>query len=194
LTANAFEDDRQRALQAGCDAFLTKPISRAPFFAALEKSLPGGSRAYEPLSTQSMRAVSIKEQPVIQKDTAASQQRRADDAPLDMKMIKEIRALGQPGLLNRLIALYCADSVKKVDAVRAALATHDPKALYVAAHGLKSASANLGGRCVVAICKDLELSGKQGCMPESDDALERLDNERARLCEALQLLTTEQPA
>ena len=29
LTANAFESDRIAALEAGCNAFLTKPISKA---------------------------------------------------------------------------------------------------------------------------------------------------------------------
>lgn len=37
LTANAFESDRQLAMEAGCDDFLSKPISSEKCLAAIEK-------------------------------------------------------------------------------------------------------------------------------------------------------------
>lgn len=39
LTANATASDRQEALAAGCDGFLTKPIQRGPFYATLAQYL-----------------------------------------------------------------------------------------------------------------------------------------------------------
>jgi signal transduction histidine kinase/CheY-like chemotaxis protein/HPt (histidine-containing phosphotransfer) domain-containing protein/HAMP domain-containing protein len=40
LTANAFREDRERAAQAGCDDFLTKPIERPEFYRVLQRYLP----------------------------------------------------------------------------------------------------------------------------------------------------------
>ena len=37
LTANAFESDRVQALKAGCNDFLSKPVSREKCLAAIEK-------------------------------------------------------------------------------------------------------------------------------------------------------------
>ena len=37
LTANAFDSDRQRALEVGCDDFLTKPISSTKCLETIEK-------------------------------------------------------------------------------------------------------------------------------------------------------------
>ena len=37
LTANAFDSDRQLAMDAGCDAFLSKPVSAADCLGAIEK-------------------------------------------------------------------------------------------------------------------------------------------------------------
>ena len=39
LTANAFDSDRQQAMDAGCDAFLTKPVSAAECLQTIEKLL-----------------------------------------------------------------------------------------------------------------------------------------------------------
>lgn len=39
LTANAFDTDRQSAMDAGCDAFLSKPVSAADCLATIEKML-----------------------------------------------------------------------------------------------------------------------------------------------------------
>ena len=37
ITANAFESDRAAALEAGCNAFLTKPINKAEVLEEIEK-------------------------------------------------------------------------------------------------------------------------------------------------------------
>ena len=39
LTANAFESDRQLAIEAGCDDFLSKPVSSMKCLAAIEKQI-----------------------------------------------------------------------------------------------------------------------------------------------------------
>jgi CheY-like chemotaxis protein len=39
LTANAFESDRQLAMQAGCDDFLSKPVSSEKCLAAIDKMI-----------------------------------------------------------------------------------------------------------------------------------------------------------
>jgi len=37
LTANAFDSDRQQAMEAGCDAFLSKPVSAVDCLKTIEK-------------------------------------------------------------------------------------------------------------------------------------------------------------
>ena len=39
LTANAFDSDRQQAMDAGCDAFLAKPVSATDCLQTIEKLL-----------------------------------------------------------------------------------------------------------------------------------------------------------
>ena len=39
ITANAFDSDRQQAMEAGCDAFLSKPVSAADCLQTIDKLL-----------------------------------------------------------------------------------------------------------------------------------------------------------
>ena len=48
LTAHAMAGDRERALDAGCDGYLSKPISPKAVAAEVERVLHGGGRADEP--------------------------------------------------------------------------------------------------------------------------------------------------
>jgi CheY-like chemotaxis protein len=43
LTAHAMQGDEQRAREAGCDGYVTKPISLLPFKALLERVLQLGA-------------------------------------------------------------------------------------------------------------------------------------------------------
>ncbi|MFN3430170.1 MAG: response regulator [Candidatus Sericytochromatia bacterium] len=45
LTAHAMHGDEQRAREAGCDGYVTKPISLAPFMALLQRVLGTGVSA-----------------------------------------------------------------------------------------------------------------------------------------------------
>ena len=51
LTANATESDKAAALEAGCDAFLTKPIDQAAFFGMLSRYLPAGNPTRQRVET-----------------------------------------------------------------------------------------------------------------------------------------------
>jgi len=42
LTSYAMAGDRQKALQAGCDAYIEKPLNPKTFAAQVEEHLPGG--------------------------------------------------------------------------------------------------------------------------------------------------------
>jgi DNA-binding response OmpR family regulator len=73
LTAYAMKDDEQKCLDAGCDAYLTKPIEPCEFFETIRKYLPGIGKEVprepeqEPRAIASEKAGDARFQPLLEK-------------------------------------------------------------------------------------------------------------------------------
>jgi HPt (histidine-containing phosphotransfer) domain-containing protein len=78
--------------------------------------------------------------------------------------------------------------------MRAAAANDDAHGLQVAAHTLKSASANLGAVALAGLCKSLELRGRSGEIHGAAEALPELERELVRVRSALATEAAQQAA
>ena len=98
---------------------------------------------------------------------------------LDRSALEAIRALqsdATPDLLVRVVHLYFDSAPELIARVRSGLAERDHNAVRVAAHTLKSSSANLGATSLAEMCKQLEMAARSGildgALPDAD-AVER---------------------
>lgn len=86
------------------------------------------------------------------------------DPALDPAVLDKIRILernGAPGLVARLVGLYLRDAPRLIEQMRQAAAGGDDPALGVAAHTLKSSSANVGAVRLHGWCKTLEAQAQR---------------------------------
>jgi HPt (histidine-containing phosphotransfer) domain-containing protein len=74
--------------------------------------------------------------------------------------IRELAGDDMPELLASVARLYLDDAPRHLAAIDAAWSRRDAAALSVAAHTLKSASANLGAARLALLCKALELDAR----------------------------------
>ncbi|NDY41839.1 response regulator [Dissulfurirhabdus thermomarina] len=146
LTAHAMQGDRERCLEAGMNDYLSKPFNRQDLAKVL-------SRWLKPSEPEADRA------------------RAPEDAPpppgdeIDPEAIANLRALqraGEPDILARMVAIYRESSEELLAQLRGALEAGDPKALFRAAHSLKSSSLNLGARRFSELCREAEMLGRKG--------------------------------
>ena len=136
------EGDRDRCITAGMDDFLSKPFAMAQLRSKLETWVSGA---------------------VIDKQIEAPSP--TIEATLDHKAIDAIRAIPAPDLLKRMIRLYDEHTPRLILEGRAAIDAQDAQRLAVAAHELKSSSANLGAQRLSRLCRDCEHAAKRGELP-----------------------------
>ena len=103
--------------------------------------------------------------------------------------LARIRALQQPGtpdLQAKIIDLYLQSSAGSLDALRAAVISHDSDTLYQTAHTLKSSSANVGAMRVADWCKELEQRGREKQLADVERLLAGLEADYLLARKALQ--------
>ena len=92
----------------------------------------------------------------------------SSDRPLlDRSALEAIRALqsdAAPDLLAQVVRLYFESAADMIARLRAGLAAGDHDAVRIAAHTLKSSSANLGAATLAEMCKQLELAARAGSL------------------------------
>ncbi|MCV2365632.1 response regulator [Paucibacter sp. DJ1R-11] len=146
LSADAFAESRQRALQAGMDEFLPKPIG-----------VEALSRALNQL------AMKLRPPPRDMVDVAAgapgleNAEGQVAETALDMKALAALRELLPAATVRQLYNSYLGSLANTGDAIQASLQARDTRQLSEAAHGVKGAAANLGLRAVARAAQALEL-------------------------------------
>ena len=94
---------------------------------------------------------------------------------LDEAMLSEIRSLGPPGLLAKVLRTYLQSAPKLLNGIRTAVAEVDPVGLRSAAHTLKSSSGAVGATAIADLARRLEETGRSGSTQGADSLAAQLD-------------------
>jgi CheY-like chemotaxis protein len=175
MTANAMQGDRERALEAGMDDYVPKPINAEELEAVLERwvSPPETSRP-------DTGAPMTDAEPTISDGE--------EDASLDENVLAALRQLqvaGEPGIFEELIGLYLQDTPTQLVALREAVEAGRADAVKTIAHTLRGSSANMGAPRMAAGCSELQDVGASGDLYEAPELLYRLEEEFGRVRAAL---------
>ena len=165
LTAHAMHGDRQRYLEAGMDAYVTKPIDGVELNRVMARLVP--TTAALPIPAAVPAAPVAAARPAF--DERFIRARVGHDAQLFAKLVR----------------LFLGDSPTRMRAMRRAINRGDGEALREAAHALKGAAANFAAAPVVEAARQLECQGKNGDLHESMATYAVLTREMPRLRRAL---------
>jgi signal transduction histidine kinase/DNA-binding response OmpR family regulator len=144
VTADAFPESRKRAFSAGVDGFITKPFTEAGLRRAIAPWLDV-SRVHGAGSSATLSPAPDEEAP------AATQSARLD--PATLATLRRVR----PDLLQRLLNAFLTHTPHAMTSIEEALARTQVVALQLAAHSLRSSSANVGALRMSRLCRDIEI-------------------------------------
>ena len=136
MTAHALKGDRDRCLEAGMDAYVSKPLRPQELFEALERLVNANGLA-----------------------GPAHDSPEQEHTDFDMAVALE-RVDGDSELLKELATLFLCDCPRWMAEIRQAIDQHDASKLHQAAHTLKGSVGNFGARAAFLAASRLETDGR----------------------------------
>ena len=99
---------------------------------------------------------------------------------INERALDAIRALSSErggALVHKVITTWVDDTPQRLDGMRAAIAAHDARGVRTIAHGLKSASANVGADQFARLCRQLEQLGRDDTLVSAAGILNDMEQE-----------------
>ena len=159
MTASAMKGDRERCLDAGMDAYISKPLHLPEFFRVIEGLIPASR-------LEGGRAAPVARHVF---DRAAALCRTDDDLPL----------------LKELIGLFFCELPNQVAEIEGAIEAGNGEALQRSAHALKGMTASLAAGSATEAALILEQIGRSDDLSKAPEAFEELQREICLLTGAL---------
>ena len=144
MTANAMQGDREQALEAGMDDYVSKPVTPEELEAVLERWV---SKADEDKVS------------VFEAGDGSATREDSEEGPLDRSVLAGLRELqqeGEPDILEELIDLFLTDVLPQLVTLREAVEAGDAHSVERIAHTLKGSCGNMGAVRMEALCTELE--------------------------------------
>jgi CheY-like chemotaxis protein len=160
MTANALQGDRELALEAGADDYISKPV----YLNELQMVL---ARAGHERKNQSGGALPVA---------------RNEGSKLNQAYLQALLNLPDG---KSLIAAYLAESPNMLEQLRQAVQSQNARGLKDAAHALKGSSLYVGAEDIADFAKALELAGRSNELAGIEKVLSDLEKEYAKVAAVL---------
>jgi CheY-like chemotaxis protein/HPt (histidine-containing phosphotransfer) domain-containing protein len=149
MTANAMRGDRERCLEAGMNAYISKPVSVQALVEALNTWLPPES-----------------ETTAAQRSEATAGMEMGDDLQPEVPIFDRAgmldRLMGDVDLAESLIASFLVSLPRQIESLKSSLEAQDAVSARLAAHSIKGAAGNVGGERLQRVAFALEQAAEAG--------------------------------
>ena len=172
MTANAMQGDREKALAAGMDDYISKPVKRKELEAVLER---WGSQEEDDEEAKAGTTTPA---------SGAGEGLEPPDSSVDLSVLLGLRELqeeGEPNVLNGLIELFLTDVPPQLVALKEAVEAGDAHTVERIAHTLKGSCGNMGAVRMEALCTELEEMGRSEDLAAAPVRISRLEEEFGRV-------------
>ena len=159
MTANAMQGDRDQCIAAGMDDYIAKPVDPAKLLQALEQWLP--DRCHQ----SAMQEIAAGEDANLQvSDSMADnpdEVRIIEEQVFDYEGMRE-RMVGDDELISAVSESFLTGMPEQIEQLKLAIEAKDVQQAAVHAHGIKGASANVGGVALSTLAYMMEQNAMLG--------------------------------
>jgi CheY-like chemotaxis protein/HPt (histidine-containing phosphotransfer) domain-containing protein len=186
LTANALRGEEVKAIEAGMDEYITKPVLLSVLQAALHRYLPPLDGKGAPLPERAAPAVAHAPgtAPSPQGARPSEGPSAAGEPALDVNVLKELVG-DDPEIIQDFLLEYQQTATRLVVELRDAHAGGDLKGVGSVAHRLKSSSRAVGARSFGERCQQLETAARGDDQPAVLAAMDGFDAHFAAVLAAI---------
>jgi CheY-like chemotaxis protein/HPt (histidine-containing phosphotransfer) domain-containing protein len=164
LTANVEKGVQQQCAAAGMDDYLSKPFTEEQLRSVLARwvATPSTSPLQSGWTNRPLELVPVAAcAPVLNQDALAK--------------VRRLQRPGKPDVVGKMFDLYLNSAQRLLDDLRAGISARDADRVRIAAHTLKSSSANLGADALAKACSSLEHLAKAQRVDELGAALAAIE-------------------
>ncbi|HEX2109527.1 MAG TPA: response regulator [Rubrobacteraceae bacterium] len=162
MTANALEGDQDKALSAGMDDYVAKPVKIETLGAVLQRWVPVSEQS-RPEQTGIETPSPIGFEDSLDQDVLAT--------------LRTIEQEGEPGFVAELAEMFLRDAETRIGTLRDDANTSEFGSIERTAHSLKGSCSNMGAANMAAICADLEQAAAARDSGRTYQLLEHLEAE-----------------
>jgi two-component system, sensor histidine kinase and response regulator len=165
MTANAMQGDREKAIEAGMDDYVAKPVGREELEAVLRRWIPRPEEG-PPVQNDEDSGPSAVDLPILQSRRGPQKEE-------------------EPDKLARIVTLFVEDVPIQLAAIRRAVERGEAQEVEEKAHMLKGGSGYMGAARLAQMCARLEESGASGDLSRAPELLDAIEMEFGRVRPAL---------
>ena len=188
MTANAMQGDREMCLAAGMSDYISKPIRTERLIEALRQCRPltdvkWDSEIHGKMLSHVPQAGQIGDQ--------AGADAAGNDLESTMRESLEKLTGGDREFMAEIIDTFLDDAPDLLTRMREGVDHSNAADLRIAAHSLKSNSADFGAETLRELCKQAELLGEEGRLEGADSLVSQAASVYAAVESALKSLRSE---
>jgi two-component system, sensor histidine kinase RpfC len=166
LTADATTDALQRCMEAGVNAYATKPIEPKLLLEIIERVTSGSPSTVENIQSHT------------EPETTLTQSARGAD--VDMSKLDYLEDIGGREFVSSLVDQFSLDSAQLLQQLGDSAANEDLREFHQALHALRSSAANVGAVRVFETCLSLRSVTGQMLSVEGATYVREVENEVQR--------------